>query len=122
MTAERWLFSDESDWLSRLAWVSVMTNTLQYKGYSVNIEYSAEDKVLYGKIDGIEGAFHNAVDDYLAFCEQVGKVPEKTYKGTFNVRIDPSLHRAFATLAMRNGTTLNQAVEQAISQYVAPHH
>lgn len=75
MTAERWLFSDESDWLSRLAWVSVMTNTLQYKGYSVNIEYSAEDKVLYGKIDGIgdlvtfesenvdgiEGAFHNAV-------------------------------------------------------------
>ena len=25
-------------------------------------------------------------------------------------------------LAMRNGTTLNQAVEQAISQYVAPHH
>ena len=113
-----------------------MTNTLQYKGYSVNIEYSAEDKVLYGKIDGIgdlvtfesenvdgiEGAFHNAADDYLAFCEQVGKVPEKTYKCTFNVRIDPSLHRAIATLAMRNGTTLNQAVEQAISQYVAPHH
>lgn len=22
MTAERWLFSDESDWLSRLAWVN----------------------------------------------------------------------------------------------------
>ena len=94
MTAERWLFSDESDWLSRLAWVSVMTNTLQYKGYSANIEYSAEDKVLYGKIDGIgdlvtfesenvdgiEGAFHDAVDDYLAFCEQIGKAPEKTYK------------------------------------------
>lgn len=136
MTAERWLFSDESDWLPRLAWVSVMTNTLQYKGYSVNIEYSAEDKVLYGKIDGIgdlvtfesenvdgiEGAFHNAVDDYLAFCEQVGKVPEKTYKGIFNVRIDPSLHRAIATLTMRNGTTRNQAVEQVISQSVAPHH
>ncbi len=40
----------------------------------------------------------------------------------YNVRIDPSLHRAIATLAMRNGTTLNQAVEQAISQYVASHH
>ena len=113
-----------------------MTNTLQYKGYSANIEYSAEDKVLYGKIDGIgdlvtfesenvdgvEDAFHEAVDDYLAFCEQVGKAPEKTYKGNFNVRIDPTLLRAIATLALQNGTTLNQAVEQAISQYVSVRH
>ena len=60
---------------------------IEYKDYWANIEYSAHDKVLYGKIEGIEDLvtfesesaadiekeFHSAVDDYLTFCEEVGK-------------------------------------------------
>lgn len=60
---------------------------------------SADDEVFYGKILGIndlvnfEGAsvkqlkkaFKEAVDDYLELCAEIGKTPEKTYKGTFNV-------------------------------------
>ena len=110
-----------------------MENTLQYKGYFTNISFSVNDKVLHGKIEGIddlitfesesiadvEKEFHDAVDDYLALCEEIGKEPSKTYKGTFNVRIDPELHRAIALDATRNGISLNQAVEQAICQYIA---
>ena len=110
-----------------------MENTLQYKGYFTNISFSVTDKVLHGKIEGIddlvtfesesvteiEKEFQNAVDDYIAFCEEIGKEPSKTYKGTFNVRIDPELHRAIATNALKNGMSLNQAVEKAIYQYVA---
>lgn len=110
-----------------------MENTLQYKGYFTNISFSANDKVLHGKIEGIddlvtfesesvadiEKEFQDAVDDYLAFCEEMGKEPTKTYKGTFNVRIDPELHRALALDATRNGISLNQAVEKAICQYMA---
>ena len=73
----------------------MMENTLTYKGYFTNIKYSAEDNVLYGKIEGIddlvtfesessleiENEFRKAVDDYLVFCEEVGKEPSKTYKG-----------------------------------------
>ena len=109
-----------------------MENTLQYKGYFSNISFSANDKVLYGKIEGIddlvtfesesitdiEKEFHDAVDDYLAFCKEMGKEPSKTYKGTFNVRIDPELHRAIAIRATKNGISLNQAVEKAISEFV----
>ena len=29
-------------------------NILEYKGYYTKVEYSAEDKVLYGKIEGIK--------------------------------------------------------------------
>ena len=111
----------------------MMENTLQYKGYFTNITFSANDKVLHGKIEGIddlvtfesesiasiEQEFHAAVDDYLSFCEEMGKEPSKIYKGTFNVRISPNLHRAIAINAMKNGLSLNQAVEKAISQYVA---
>ena len=54
-----------------------MKNILQYKGYFTKIEYSVEDRLLYGKIEGIkdlvnfesenveeiEQEFKNAVDD-----------------------------------------------------------
>ena len=70
-------------------------NILEYKGYYTKVEYSAEDKVLFGKIEGIkdlinfesespakiEEEFHSAVDDYLAFCKDLGKDPDTTYKG-----------------------------------------
>ena len=85
-----------------------MKNILQYKGYFTKIEYSVEDRLLYGKIEGIkdlvnfesenveeiEQEFKNAVDDYLELCQELGQEPDKTYSGTFNVRISPALHRA----------------------------
>lgn len=95
----------------------MMKNLLEYKGYYGKVEYSVEDQILFGKIEGIvdlvtfesknadeiEKEFRDAVDDYLDFCHQVGKEPEKTYKGTFNVRIDPELHKAIAIEAMKKG-------------------
>ncbi len=109
-----------------------MKNVLEYKGYLAKIEYSVEDRVLFGKIEGIrdlvnfesesaaeiEKEFQNAVDDYLEFCSMVGKKPDKAYKGTFNVRITPELHKEISLLAIKNGDSLNQAVEKAIRSYV----
>lgn len=107
-------------------------NILEYKGYYTKIEYSAKDRVLFGKIEGIrdlvnfeseniadiEKEFHLAVDDYLAFCEEIGQEPEKTYKGVFNVRIPPELHRAAAIAAGKKGETLNAFVARAIDEAV----
>jgi len=110
----------------------MMSNILEYKGYYTKIEYSAEDKVLYGKVEGIndlvnfesyslneiESEFHRAVDDYLDMCKEVGKEPDKVYKGLFNVRIAPELHRKLSILAFQNGESLNQVVEKAIRSYI----
>lgn len=68
---------------------------MAYKGYGVTqicIEYdeTAGGVIFYGKLDGIkdlvnfhafrwgdiEQKFYNAVDDYLDFCKEVGKIPE----------------------------------------------
>lgn len=109
-----------------------MKNVLEYKGYHTKIEFDSEDFVLRGKIEGIndlvnfesedingiEREFHEAVDEYLEFCKEVGKEPDKEYKGTFNVRINPELHRKLAIVAMKNGDSLNASVEKAISEYV----
>ena len=66
----------------------------------------------------IEQEFHSAVDDYLAFCEDLGQSPEKAYKGVFNVRITPELHREAAIAADKNNETLNSFVANAISQAI----
>ena len=110
-----------------------MKNVMEYKGYHTKIEYDFETKTLRGKIEGIndfvdfetedisnvEKEFHSAVDDYLEFCKEVGKNPEKEYKGTFNVRISPDLHKKLAICALMDGRSLNAEVETAISAFVS---
>lgn len=109
-----------------------MNSTLEYKGYCTKIEFDADAMLLHGKIEGIndlvtfecedssriEAEFHAAVDDYLAFCKEVGKEPEKEYRGLFNVRIQPDLHKRLAIEAVKKNTSMNTLVEQAISSYV----
>ncbi len=106
-----------------------MNDILQYKGYYASLHFSSEDDVFYGKILGIddlvnfEGAsvkelkksFHEAVDDYLETCEQLGKEPNKTYKGSFNVRIPTDLHKAAAVFASVNNISLNDFIRTAIN-------
>ena len=70
-------------------------------------------------IKDIEKEFHEAVDDYLEFCKEVGKEPDKEYKGTFNVRISPELHKKLVNVAMKNGDSLNASVEKAIQGYIS---
>lgn len=107
-------------------------NVLEYKGYYTLIRYDAHARKLRGVINGIddyvdfssdqveniEQGFHQAVDDYLEFCKEVGKEPCKVYKGVFNVRIQPKLHRELVRISEMNGETLNAVVEKALQNYV----
>ncbi len=108
-----------------------MSNILEYKGYHTKVEFDAQGKLFRGKIEGIgdyvdfecenskniEVEFHQAVDDYLDFCKEVGKKPEKEYKGTFNVRISPELHKKISFEAIRRGLPLNAIVAQALDEH-----
>lgn len=63
-----------------------MNDFIQYKGYIGSVEFSEEDGLFYGKLQGIrslvsyEGAnakelaadFHEAVDRYLQSCKENG--------------------------------------------------
>lgn len=111
----------------------MMNNVLEYKGYHTKLEVDIESHSVRGKIEGIndfvdfetddlakvEEEFHSAVDDYLNFCVEVGKTPEKEYKGVFNVRIAPELHKAISQVAYKKGISLNAAVEEAISSFTS---
>jgi predicted HicB family RNase H-like nuclease len=66
-------------------------------------------------------AFEEAVDDYLDLCEQTGKSPEKPFKGTFNIRLDPSLHQRLVAHAIDEGKTLNTFIKEALKRLSLKH-
>ena len=106
-----------------------MNDILEYKGYYGSVHFSSDDDVFYGKLLGIDDlvnfegasvkelkkAFHEAVNDYLETCKELGKEPNKTYKGTFNVRIPTDLHKAAAVFAAIHNVSLNDFVKTAIN-------
>ncbi|WP_297430678.1 type II toxin-antitoxin system HicB family antitoxin [Clostridium sp.] len=107
-----------------------MSSMMEYKGYHAKVEYDAEDKIFIGKVFGIndslnfhgttadelEEMFHQSIENYLSICEQCGKEPDKEFKGSFNVRISPELHRKIALEAAKEGTTLNQYIIGALEK------
>lgn len=72
--------------------VRTISSRLYYKGFRSDIYYSAEDQLLCGIIDnikdlvsfhsesatGIVREFHQAVDEYLELCDEIGRTPEIT--------------------------------------------
>ncbi len=107
-------------------------NLIKHKGYIGTVEYSSEDKVLFGKIayindlvtfeattvKDLEKRFREAVDDYIETCRQLGKEPQKSFKGTFNVRIKPELHRKASMVSLQRHISINKLVEQAIENEI----
>ena len=109
-----------------------MKNTMEYKGYLGSVEFSEEDEIFFGRVLGIralisyEGTsakeliddFHGAIDDYLNLCAEEGRTPETAYKGSFNVRVSPELHKAAAICAAAQQISLNSFVESALKNFV----
>lgn len=109
-----------------------MKNVLKYKAFIGSVSYSAEDEVFFGKLEGIDdlvsfegksvealkSAFEEAVDDYLDLCKETGKQPLKSFKGSFNVRVQPITHRKAFLKAAELGVSLNQLVEKALESYL----
>ncbi|MFM9912039.1 MAG: type II toxin-antitoxin system HicB family antitoxin [Methylophilaceae bacterium] len=109
-----------------------MKNMMQYKDYAGSVEYSAEDGLLFGKVqfirasisyEGTDAAslkedFQAAVDDYLDLCATRGVAPEQPFKGSFNVRVGTDLHRKLSIEARQRGVSLNSLVSEKLEQRV----
>ena len=109
-----------------------MNDILEYKGYYGDVHFSAEDECLIGEVIGIndiiifqgetvqelKNSFHQVVDDYLYYCKERGKEPDKTYKGSFNVRVSSEIHRTAAVIAALKKISLNDFVKSALEETI----
>lgn len=101
---------------------------LEYKGYTGHVVYDDEARIFHGDVinmkdvvtfqgrhvDELEQAFKDSVDDYLVWCKELGRKPEKPFSGKFMLRVDPQIHRDAATAAQMAGMSLNAWVTKAI--------
>jgi predicted HicB family RNase H-like nuclease len=67
-------------------------------------------------IDELKTAFADTIADYVDWCRERGKEPERPYSGNFTVRISPELHRRVATAAARSGKSVNTFVAETLER------
>ena len=104
-------------------------NTMEYKGYTALIEYSAEDGYLIGHVVGIHDRLgfhgdsipeitrggHDVLDCYLAHCKEVGKVLETPKSGKLSLRLPAELHAIVAQKSEIMGKSVNQMIIDALT-------
>lgn len=105
---------------------------LKYKDYEGTAELDMVRGVCRGKIlfindlvtyeaaqpSKLQKEFEAAVDDYVETCADLGREPQKSLKGQFNVRIPQELHRTSTLRALTDGVSLNDVVVRALDAYI----
>ena len=101
---------------------------MEYKGYVAKIEYDEDAEIFSGmvintrdiitfqgeSVGELRKAFEDSVEDYLSWCEEDGRKPEKPYSGKLNLRLNPEIHQKAAIMAKLKGMSLNSYIEKAV--------
>lgn len=106
---------------------------IEYKGYVGVFEFDPEIDAFHGTVVNTNDviSFYGAsvaelrkemrksVDEYLAFCREQGREPEKPFSGNILVRTSPELHRKVALEAVRHHISMNTYVQQILEEAVS---
>ncbi len=104
---------------------------MEYKGYTGIPFIDEESESLYGHVIGLRDvitfqgdtfpeltqSFRDSVDDYLEFCESLGRSPEKPFSGRLLLRIPPELHRVLSIAAEAAGMSLNSLILEKLRSF-----
>jgi len=105
-----------------------MKDVITYKGFIGSVHFASEDRVFYGKVEGIndlisfegktvdelEEGFKYMVDEHIKDCKNNHLPLEKSYKGNLNIRLAPEIHKKAVHNAALKGISLNQYINEAI--------
>ncbi|MBD2774681.1 type II toxin-antitoxin system HicB family antitoxin [Iningainema sp. BLCCT55] len=100
-----------------------------YKGYTASIEVDVEAGILFGRVldindvvtfkgktvDEAREEFHKSVDDYLAFCSELGEEPDKPFSGKLPLRTTPENHRKIFIAAKKSGKSINAWIDEVLT-------
>jgi predicted HicB family RNase H-like nuclease len=106
-------------------------SVLRYKDYQGSVDFEDDrliirilhiDDFITTEIDSAskaQAAFAELVDDYLTTCADLGKEPCRPFKGSFNIRVSPELHRQVAMAAAEANESMNAWIAKALEGHVA---
>lgn len=106
---------------------------MKYKGYHGHVTFDEDAMLFHGEVvglkdvitfqgtsvDELEQAFKDSVDEYLNFCKELGRSPEKPYSGKLILRLPQDVHEKAAYEAKRNGQSLNAWIKQGIEHLIS---
>jgi predicted HicB family RNase H-like nuclease len=101
---------------------------MHHEGYVAAIELDEEAGLFHGEVintrdvltfqgrtlDELKSAFADTIADYVDWCRERGREPERPYSGNFTVRLSPELHRRIALAAARKGKSVNAFVAETL--------
>ena len=104
--------------------------TMTHDGHVAIIELDEEAGLFHGEVtntrdvltfqgrtlDELKLAFADTIADYIDWCRERGKEPQRPYSGNFTVRISPELHRRVAAAAARSGKSVNTFVAETLER------
>ena len=105
-----------------------MNNTMRVGDYTASMTFDADDKIIVGRVLGIddifvfhaksvaefEKNFQTVIKDYVAACGKLGSEPEKPASGKLMFRIAPEAHAAALKAARQSGISLNKWAEKVL--------
>ena len=105
-------------------------NKLHYKGYTATIDFDAEGKVFFGRVDGIndivsfhadtvadlEKEFADTMEFYFAGCAEDGRAPDKPDSDKLTLLLPARVRAAASAAADASGQSLNRWATAAIAQ------
>jgi predicted HicB family RNase H-like nuclease len=103
---------------------------LEYKGYLGEYEVDHEENVLVGKVinisdtisfvgktpRGLFDEFKKSVDEYIKFCKEQNRSPQKPYSGKILFRTDPTIHQVLSNLASYRHESLNNLINDLLKK------
>ena len=108
------------------------SDLIGYKQYHGSVHFDPVQEIFYGKVEFIRDlinfeatdakslvqSFKNSVDDYLEDCRVLNKSPDIPFKGSFNIRISPTLHREIGLYAMQHDSSINNIVKSVLKDFI----
>ena len=107
-----------------------MTTIMRYKGYTAEVNVDEEADIIFGRVIDIKDvitfqgttvpevrqAFHDSVDDYLAFCTELGEEPDRPFSGKLPFRTTPERHHQIAVAAKIAGKSINAWMDDTLAE------
>lgn len=100
-----------------------------YKGYLGHAKINEKSKMIFGEVVGIQDVldfqgktvddaiqdFQDCIDDYLEYCEEIGKNPDKPFSGRLPYRTQSETHRKIFQAATLKGKSINKWMDEVLS-------
>lgn len=106
---------------------------IEYQGYAAKVDFDDEQELFHGEVLNIRDvitfqartakelkkALKESIEDYISWCKNRKKEPQKPLSGKFVLRLSPELHRAVFTRAQKEDKSINQWIAEKLEKLAA---